>query len=181
MMVLTGLFECIYNAIRFAFFRQWRELLLISPSAHIAYDTASILSIGSGFRARNNVEVNVRNHGRLKIENNVFLNSGCLLTVRESLTIGEHTIIGSYVQMFDHDHVFNNGHVMENQFKTAPIVIGKNCWIGSGTIILKGSDIGDNCVIAAGSVIKGKIAPFSKVIQKRSEMIITPLLQDDLS
>lgn len=35
----------------------------------------------------------------------------------------------------------------------APIVIGNNVFIGSGTIILPGVSIGDNVVIAAGAVV----------------------------
>jgi len=34
-----------------------------------------------------------------------------------------------------------------------PIHIGKNCWIGAGTLILPGVTIGDNTVIGAGSVV----------------------------
>ena len=34
-----------------------------------------------------------------------------------------------------------------------PIHIGKRVWIGSGAIILPGVNIGDNSVIAAGSVV----------------------------
>ena len=35
----------------------------------------------------------------------------------------------------------------------APVRIGRNCWIGAGTIILPGVSIGDNTVIGAGSVV----------------------------
>ena len=34
-----------------------------------------------------------------------------------------------------------------------PIHIGKKVWIGSGAIVLPGVNIGDNSVIAAGSVV----------------------------
>ena len=34
--------------------------------------------------------------------------------------------------------------------------IGKNVWIGANVTILKDSVIGDNCVVGAGSVVKGK-------------------------
>ena len=41
--------------------------------------------------------------------------------------------------------------------KTAPIMIGKNCFIGCNSIILKGVTIGDNCTIGAGSVVTKSI------------------------
>ena len=34
-----------------------------------------------------------------------------------------------------------------------PVHIGRNCWLGAGTIVLPGVTIGDNIVIGAGSVV----------------------------
>ena len=37
--------------------------------------------------------------------------------------------------------------------KPAPIQLGKNVWIGSNSTILQGVTIGDNAIVAAGSVV----------------------------
>ena len=55
----------------------------------------------------------------------------------------------------------------QNCFKTKPIIVGSNCWIGAQTVILRGTEIGDNCVVGAGSVLKGKYPDGSVIIQKR--------------
>ena len=34
-----------------------------------------------------------------------------------------------------------------------PIHIGKNCWLGAGTVVVPGVSIGDNTVIGAGSIV----------------------------
>ena len=52
-------------------------------------------------------------------------------------------------------------------FVSAPIIIGKNCWIGAHTVILRGTEIGDNCVVGAGCVLSGKYAPNSVIVHKR--------------
>ena len=39
----------------------------------------------------------------------------------------------------------------------APVHIGRNCWIGAGTVILPGVTIGENTVIGAGSVVSKDI------------------------
>ena len=36
------------------------------------------------------------------------------------------------------------------------IRIGKNCFLGCNSIILKGTVLGDNCVVGAGAVVSGK-------------------------
>ena len=36
-----------------------------------------------------------------------------------------------------------------------PIVIGKNCFIGCNALILKGTELGDGCVVGAGAVVAG--------------------------
>lgn len=52
-----------------------------------------------------------------------------------------------------------------------PVKIGNNVWIGANTIILRGTEIGDNYVIGAGCVVKGKYNKGSVIIQKRKEEI----------
>ena len=73
------------------------------------------------------------------------------------------------------------GHpVMPDEIK-----VGNDVWIGAGTTLLGGAEIGDGAVIGAFSLVAGKIPPYSiavghpaKVIRKRfSEDIINDLLK----
>ena len=92
---------------------------------------------------------------------------------RNGISIGSNTIIGPNVMIYDHDHKFDFNHgVYRTEYNTDSISIGNNCWIGAGTIILKGTHIGDNCLIGAGCIIKGEIPNDSKVIQKRDTLFL---------
>lgn len=157
----------IYNGIRFIGNSAYSNLLAVESSTRIGKSTGAILKIGKKFRARHNVELNVRDKAIIEIGNDVFLNSGCIITAREKVVIGDNTIFGPNVVVYDNDHIIRDGRVLDNEFETGPVIIGANVWIGAGAIILKGSVIEDNCVIAAGSVVKGKVESDNIMIQKR--------------
>lgn len=110
----------------------------------------------------------VSNKGKLQLGKMVGINCNSMIMCHEWISIGDNTIMGPNVLIYDHDHVFSSRvGVKRNEYKTSPVFIGKNCWIGAGTIILRGTTLGDNCLVAAGSVISGNYPSGSIIIQKR--------------
>lgn len=87
----------------------------------------------------------------ITVGKNVFINSGCHFQDQGGITIGDGTLIGHNVLLATLNHDFNP----EKRGTTypSPIVIGKNVWIGSNSIILPGIKIGDGAIIGAGSVV----------------------------
>lgn len=165
-------FRLLYNGIRFIGKPSYRNLLAVDTSVRIEKSKRAALQIGKAFRSRQNVELNVRS-GKLTVGDNVFLNSGCIITTREAVTIGSGTIFGPHVIVYDHDHKAENGRVLDNDYVCAPVAIGQNVWIGAGTVILKGATIGDNCIIAAGCIVTGNIPANTTMVQKREKTIIS--------
>jgi acetyltransferase-like isoleucine patch superfamily enzyme len=87
----------------------------------------------------------------ITIGRNVFINSGCRFQDQAGITIGDGTLIGHNAVLA----TLNHG-IMPNDRSTlypAPIIIGKNVWIGASVTITPGVTIGDNAVIAAGAVV----------------------------
>lgn len=86
--------------------------------------------------------------------------SGSTIYSTASITIGENATIGANCKIIDNDfHPLDAekrrlGHNREFTLK-APISIGDNCFIGMNSIILKGTTIGNNVVVGAGSVVHG--------------------------
>lgn len=82
---------------------------------------------------------------------NVFLNTGCSFQDRGGITIGDGSFLGMNVTIATLNHGFSKE--TRNTTYPSPVVIGKNVWIGSNVTIIPGVTIGDNSVIAAGSVV----------------------------
>lgn len=118
---------------------------------------------------RENVLLNVSENGKIILENNVFVNDDCKLNCKSEIRIGEGTMLGQNVLIYDHDHNYKAGAIEKiSTFVTKEIEIGKNVWIGSGVIILKGVHIGDNAVIAAGTVVTHDVEANTLIYNKQS-------------
>ncbi len=93
----------------------------------------------------------------INIGEGVFINACCHFQDHGGVTIGDGCQIG-------HNVVFATlNHELEPErrktTRPAPIVLGKNVWVGSNATILQGVTIGDNAVIAAGAVVTKDVAP----------------------
>lgn len=124
------------------------------------------IEFGKGMRTRGYCVFNVQDEGRLTFGNDVFLNRGCQFNCRSSMSIGDGCEFGPNVLVYDHDHDYRAG-LKKGQFIYDSVSIGENCWIGAGTIILRGTRIGDGCVIAAGSVVKGDVPSGTVFVQRK--------------
>lgn len=92
--------------------------------------------------------------------------SGTSITCRSTtIEIGENTAIGPNVIIIDSDfHTpvpYGNWLEYPGHEHDASVRIGRDCFIGLNSIILKGVTIGDHSVIAAGSVVVKDIPPHS--------------------
>ncbi len=66
--------------------------------------------------------------------------------------VGDYTMFGPNVVLATAGHPINAELRQKGYQYNAPIHIGKNCWLGSGVLVLPGITIGDNVIIGAGSV-----------------------------
>ncbi len=87
--------------------------------------------------------------------------SGTTIYSTFSIKIGKNATIGANCKIIDNDfHPINPEYrrlgLNQQYMKRAPIYIGDNCFIGMNSIILKGTTIGNNVVVGAGSVVSGK-------------------------
>ena len=144
----------------------------------IEMDKNSKLHYGNHVKIQNGTRIGVRKSGKVQIGDRCSINIGTLITCHNEIVIGEYTQIGPYCQIYDHDHNYYSISTFDAQeFNVAPVKIGSHVWLGGGCIILKGSTIGDNCVVAAGSVVKGNI-PANSMVYCKKEQVIKPIIRN---
>ena len=117
----------------------------------------------------------------IRIGNNVGM-SGVTIYARKGIEIGENTAIGGNTKILDNDfHPIEaetrNKLLMDKNggdsdlVPAKPIKIGKNCFIGCNAIILKGTELGDGCVVGAGAVVSGKFEANSVIAGNPARVI----------
>ncbi len=120
----------------------------------------------------------------IQIGDNVGI-SGATIYARKGIFIGDNTAIGGNCKILDNDfhpidaeerilllHDKNGGE--SDLIPAKEIRIGNNCFIGCNTLILKGTVLGDNCVVGAGAVVCGEY-PADCVIAGNPAKIIRKL------
>jgi maltose O-acetyltransferase len=96
---------------------------------------------------------------RIDIEDGVWINNNAVIIAeRCSIRISANTLIGTEFTVYDSD--FHDLHPNRRQSGThecAPVIIGHNVFIGSRVTVLKGVTIGNNSIIASGSIVSASI------------------------
>ena len=95
-------------------------------------------------------------NGEIFIDDYVLMSPGTNLRCAKKISIGKSSMIASDVTITDSDW---HGIYDRTDYVASPkeVEIEENVWIGERSIVLKGSKIGKNSIIGAGSVVAGDI------------------------
>lgn len=164
--------------VKSVYYGLFRKNVHISLSSRIKSNTEWRLFPGCSFAAGSelivgkDVTLSVAKNATICFGEKVGIGNRCQIVSHKSITIGDGTVLAPGVMIFDHNHVYDkvNG-VKQREFQDGEVVIGRNCWIGAGCIILKNVHIGDNCVIGAGSVVTKDIPSGSVAVGVPAKVI----------
>jgi acetyltransferase-like isoleucine patch superfamily enzyme len=170
-------------ALRRGYYRLRYRNLVVGPGVlfigRLKLARGTRLSLGANCRIRQTVIVN--GGGEVSVGEHTLLN-GCWIGSAQRVEIGAWSLI-SDCNISDTD--FHNlapreRHLPASDRASAPVVIGRNVWVGARAIVLKGTRIGADSVVGSGSVVRGEV-PEAVVVAGNPAVVVKTFAADQRS
>ena len=102
----------------------------------------------------------------VRIGDRCLIGRGSGIVGHFSIDIGDDVWTGHHVYITDQNHGYDNADIpiSMQSMPEKPVRIGSGSWLGHGTVVLPGADIGEHVVIGANSVVTGRIPSFSVAV-----------------
>lgn len=88
-----------------------------------------------------------------------YLNSGVVIYSGNGVKLGTGVLVAANTTFAATNHAYRERHrtIIEQRFMPSRggIVVGDDCWLGANCVLLDGTRLGQGCVVAAGTVIRG--------------------------
>jgi acetyltransferase-like isoleucine patch superfamily enzyme len=183
-----------------AVWRQFDEFAEVGPDQKVGLGARminggarenAVLEGGGVVRGKLRVEPD----GRLRIGRYAYIGDNTIISAQTSVEIGATTLLAHGVMVFDNNSHPINPHAREIQFQRmvgvksrhtpiivdcAPVKIGNRCWIGMNSLVMKGVTIGDDTIVAAGSVVTSSL-PAGVVAAGNPARVLRPLTPEELA
>ena len=104
---------------------------------------------------------------KVKIGNNVFINSNLLAMARGGITIEDDVQIAGNVSLLTNNHDPYDRMILPCK----PILIKKGAWIGANVVVLRGISIGKHAIVGAGSVVTKDVPDYAVVAGNPAKVI----------
>ena len=108
----------------------------------------------------------------VRFGNDCFLNFGCTLLAIGGITIEDDVFIGPQCVLATEYHP--EEPATRHTLLTKPIVVKRNAWLGAKVTVLAGVTIGENAIVAAGSVVT-KDVPDNMVVAGSPARVVRPI------
>ena len=101
----------------------------------------------------------------IEIGDRTTIGKDCWFVARHSIVLEDDVTIAPNVYFTDHNHTYADPWLPVGQqiLQGHPVRVGAGTWIATNVVILPGTNIGRNCTIAAGAVVRGDIPDHSVV------------------
>lgn len=107
----------------------------------------------------------------LEVGDGTIIVSGHRIDFTDRVTLGRNVVVGGR----------NSSFWTHNRQQTAPVTIGDFCYVGSEVRVAPGGGLADECILALGSVLSGRIESPRSLVAGVPAKVVRPLREEDLT
>ena len=163
-------------------FKGFDRCVSIDFTCDIARHSAQYIDVGAEVYLAPDVWLNIvsENEGsdaKLVIGRGCRIGRRCTISAKNYIELGKDILLAPSVLIMDHNHQYRDVNAPIHAQGTTGggrIIIGKNCWLGYGSVVCCGRGelmIGQNCVVGANSVVTTSFPPFSVIAGNPARLI----------
>jgi acetyltransferase-like isoleucine patch superfamily enzyme len=140
--------------------------LHLQAGARLIVEPGGRLEAGRGVLIKNDAVVYVKRGARLVLGDRFALGHHGEISVNERVEIGADTFTAPYCYVTDSNHRYDDPAVpiRRQPMDVHPTVIGRDVWLGRGSMVLAGASVPDGCVVGAGAIVTKAHAPGDVIV-----------------
>lgn len=112
--------------------------------------------------------------GQIVLGNDVYVGGFVQIHALGRVEIGDGSVLSEHVYISDIAHGLHpsKGPIMKQPLESkGPVKIGRNVFIGFGSSVLPGVNVGDHCVVGTRSVVTRSFPPYSMIAGSPAKLI----------
>lgn len=156
------------TVVRLYYLRKHRAL--VSGRAEVDIAPATEWGPGCVISAFTKVKIS----GRFVMGRRVHIGSGCFIGAGQGgLVLGDDVMVSPNCTILTSNYRFDRLGVPlhEQGIESKGVRVGARVWIGANSVVLDGTEIGEDCLVSAGSVVSGRI-PSRSIVQGNPAKVI---------
>jgi acetyltransferase-like isoleucine patch superfamily enzyme len=134
-------------------------ICFVCPGVQLEIGPDATLRIGRWAWIGHGSKIRVH-EGEASIGAKTVMGQECTISAYQHVSIGRECIVADRVMLIDFDHgvIEVDRPIREQGIYKRDVRVGHNVWIGYGACVLRGVEIGDNCVVGTSSVVTKDVA-----------------------
>ncbi len=137
------------------------------------------IRFGAQVRVRDGAEL--KSKGELIVGDDSFIGRNTTVHCHERIELADHVNLAEGVNVMDSDHTHDGSdtYVASQKIVSAPVLVESNVFVGTNALILRGSHVGRNVMIATGAVLTGGEYPERYLLAGVPAQPLRPLAPDE--
>ena len=139
------------------------EDVYIGKRVNIQVHDGGKLTIGKNVVILDYTNIFIQSNAFIEIGDSTFISHHCELASSQNILIGKECAFAAYCTIIDTDKDYTDYRTPMplRKAKTSPIILQDNVWLAYKVTVLKGVQIGQNCVVAANAVVNKNIPAYT--------------------